>query len=317
MSCNTVAFGGTGVEISTWEEGMKAFDSYLEAEERSLHTRQSYRADLRAFARWFHVTFQEAPQVGTLIESELREWKQAMIAKKHKPNSINRRLRCMKSFLRWANDEGIPVPQRMPKAEKQQELRPHWLTTKEEHRLMRTIEKAVRNKDRPLRDQVIVTVLLRTGIRVDELVNLLWSDVRISPRAGTFTIRRGKGAKRREVPVDIVCRELLMHFGYERHRDKDVPLFKGPQGKLTSRTIQRIAEGFRGLANLPELKCHTLRHTCLRRLIESGAKIQEAARIAGHTSIDTTNLYILPNEADLQAAVDRRAAAQYGESRED
>jgi site-specific recombinase XerD len=56
-----------------------------------------------------------------------------------------------------------------------------------------------------------------------------------------------------------------------------------------------------------------LRHTCFRRLIESGAKIQEVARIAGHTSIDTTTLYILPNEADLQAAVDRRAAAQYGE----
>jgi integrase/recombinase XerC len=310
------SFWGITVETMTWDHAILAFDLWLESEERSPHTRESYRKDLRAFGRWFWCVYEVQPEVRGIIETELREWKQSMIAKNHKPNSINRRLRTMTSFLRWAIDEKMAIPIKMPKTEKEQEHRPHWLTISEEHRLVRAIEKAVHQKDRPFRDFVIVVLLLRTGIRVGELAALSWSDVTVSPRAGTLVVRRGKGAKRRLVPLDIISRDALTQHGYELNRGKESPVINGPHGRLTTRSIENVIFGLRWSAKLPELKCHTLRHTCLRRLIESGAKIQEAARIAGHTSIDTTNLYILPNEADLQAAVDRRAAAQYGESPE-
>ena len=39
----------------------------------------------------------------------------------------------------------------------------------------------------------IVTTLLNTGLRVNELVNLMWSDVILQPRSRKATIKRGKG----------------------------------------------------------------------------------------------------------------------------
>jgi integrase/recombinase XerC len=304
------------MENLSWDDAVKGFDSYLEVEERSECTRAVYRRELRLFYGWFLTAYSEPPQISDIIESELRDWKQWMIGKNFKPNTINLRLRSMKAFLRWAVDEKMTMPIRMPRAEREQEKRPHWLTISEEHRLVRAIEKDVQHKRRPVRDLVIVTVLLRTGIRVGELAAAKWSDVNIQQKVGSLIIRRGKGAKRRTVPLDILCRDALTRLGYERYRNKELPIIKGPHGALTVRAIEGIILNLRWSAKLPELKCHTLRHTCLRRLIESGAKLQEAARIAGHTSINTTTLYILPNEADLQAAVDRRAAGEYRDTRE-
>jgi integrase/recombinase XerC len=298
---------------TTWDDRLAAFDSYLESEERSPLTRQGYGDDLRAFSRWFKQAYQDTPELHDLVESELRGWKQSMIARNLKPNTINRRLRAFQSFLRWANDKGLAAPIKSPKAEKEEERRPHWLTRHEELGLMRAVEKAVKRKDRPLRDLAIVTVLLRTGLRVAELAALLWSDIAIAERKGSLLVRSGKGSKRRTVPLDTVARSALTALGYERNRGKPLPVFKGARGALTKRGVQGVIENLRIPAKLPELHAHQLRHTCLRRLIESGTSLPEAARIAGHSSTDTTALYVMPNDADLQAAVDRRAAAQYRE----
>jgi integrase len=41
----------------------------------------------------------------------------------------------------------------------------------------------------------IVTALLNTGLRVDELIHLTWVDVTVRPRSGTAAIRKGKARK--------------------------------------------------------------------------------------------------------------------------
>ena len=42
----------------------------------------------------------------------------------------------------------------------------------------------------------IVTTLLNTGVRVDELVRLTWADVTLLPRSGKAAIRKGRATKR-------------------------------------------------------------------------------------------------------------------------
>jgi integrase len=42
----------------------------------------------------------------------------------------------------------------------------------------------------------IVTTLLNTGLRVDELVSLMWSDLVLQPRSGKAFIKRARAKKR-------------------------------------------------------------------------------------------------------------------------
>ena len=49
---------------------------------------------------------------------------------------------------------------------------------------------------------------------------------------------------------------------------------------------------------------HTLRHTCLTRLVRAGNDIVLVAELAGHSRLETTRRYSLPSDADRQAAMD-------------
>jgi len=53
------------------------------------------------------------------------------------------------------------------------------------------------------------------------------------------------------------------------------------------------------------LSAHTLRHTCLTRLVRDGADVVLVAEIAGHRRLETTRRYSLPSQADRQAAMER------------
>jgi len=79
----------------------------------------------------------------------------------------------------------------------------------------------------------IVTTLLNTGLRIDELVNLNWTDVTLRPRSGTASIRKGKGQKARIVPLNSAVG--LPTGTRQRRKYRRSEKFKGPR---TYRTRQ-------------------------------------------------------------------------------
>jgi integrase/recombinase XerC len=69
-------------------------------------------------------------------------------------------------------------------------------------------------------------------------------------------------------------------------------------------------------AKLGDLSPHQLRHTCAKRLAESGARLEEIAAILGHSSVNTTRRYVEPGREDLRAALER-IAPQDSDGRDD
>ncbi len=61
-----------------------------------------------------------------------------------------------------------------------------------------------------IRDQAIARVLLFTGLRIAELVALDTGDLSVSARKGQLTVRRGKGERYRQVPVNAEARTILI-----------------------------------------------------------------------------------------------------------
>lgn len=277
------------------------FFAYLATRERSDNTVRCYKADVAGFAAWYEATM-GAPLTSLLdiTAVELREWKREMIGRGMKPATVNRRLSAVQSFERWAAEAGkIPGAPERPTSCRQERPGPRWLDRRERLAFLRAVERG------SPRDRAIAAVFLNTGLRVAEMAALLWADVTISERKGAVVVRSGKGAKRREVPLNDEARKALLSIGYAAQAGKSTPIWLGTRGPLTVEGLQRVVEIFGAGAKIERLSCHVLRHTFCHDLLASGVGLEKVASLAGHDSIETTRRYVEPSAADLQDAVDQ------------
>jgi len=90
-------------------------------------------------------------------------------------------------------------------------------------------------------------VLLFTGLRIAELVALDTGDLSISARKGQLTVRRGKGERYRQVPVNSEARTVLDTWLAARRRParcrraRAVPVTEGPAAIRQGRRPRRPA----------------------------------------------------------------------------
>ena len=151
---------------------------------------------------------------------------------------------------------------------------------------------------------LMLQTLLETGARVSELVQMRVEDVSLDERV--IVVRRGKGGRRREVPIRRELTQLLqLHLGSRRAG----PLFasrqrgSGPVPHVLTR--QRVGQIVREVARSAGISKrvypHLLRHTMATRLLTLGMEITDVQRFLGHEDLATTRRY-----AETTAALLRR-----------
>lgn len=163
------------------------------------------------------------------------------------------------------------------------------------------------------RDRTMFTVMYNTGIRVSEVTGLKVSDVRLE-KNGIIRII-GKGRKERELPLWKNTTNLLKQWIKTNRLTSDSVLF--PSSRGTKLTRSAIAKRLVVATKSCENKCkslkkrkvtpHTLRHTMAMHFLQSGTDITVIAMWLGHTSIETTHMYI---EADPELKVQALKALQ-------
>jgi len=162
------------------------------------------------------------------------------------------------------------------------------------------------------RDVVLLSLLYDTGARVQEIVDLTVSDVRLdSPAQVTL---RGKGRKVRAVPLMDSTIRLLRTYWQENglgqdHRAQE-PLFKNREGSRLSRFgVRYILQSYvtaarRAKPNLRQrVSPHTLRHTKAMHLLECGNSLVVIRDFLGHSDIRTTEVYLRANLKMQQEAL--------------
>ncbi len=79
---------------------------------------------------------------------------------------------------------------------------------------------------------------------------------------------------------------------------------------LTTRSVHRLVGKYARLAGLESegVSPHTLRHTCGHNLVEAGVALDRVAAVLGHEKLDTTALYTMPSDKELQREVEKIAA---------
>jgi site-specific recombinase XerD len=265
-------------------------------------TVKSYGYDLAAFARFFESVSDEPFTAAAVTPTDIRDYKTELLTKDgRKPATINRRLAALKSFFAWAQAEGLvqDSPVERIKGVQAQQQAPKWLQRREAHRLLRAVERAG-NK----RDLALISILYYTGLRVRELTSLRLMDLELSERRGVLTIRAGKGAKFRLVPLNAEARAALKDHLALRPDSADDHLFLGQRGKgLKTRMVEYLIARYARLANLEGVTPHTLRHTAAKSLLDAGVSLEKVASLLGHQRLQTTVIYTTPSFKDLEQAV--------------
>lgn len=285
---------------------LEQFEHSLVLRDLSANTLKAYIRDLRRFARWFEGTNGEKFAPAAITPIDLREYKAYLLTvQEAKPATINRKLSSISTFCRWCVQQGLleADPSQHLSQVEQVSLAPKWLTKNEQYALIRAVQ-----KKNNARDLALIMVLLHTGLRVSEVSNLRLSDVKISERKGSLTVRRGKGSKYRLVPLNADVRMALSAYITQRAKVDHDYVFVGKRGeRLKPWGIQYLINKYAYGARLENVTPHTLRHTCGKNLIDASVSLDQVATILGHKNLNTTRIYTTPSEQDLQKAVDRIA----------
>jgi site-specific recombinase XerD len=274
-------------------DALRAFVAALAEDHVAAQTARLYLRHLHRFAAWLG----EQYQAGLLAATghDVRAYRARLVGRQA-PASVNAALAALRRFYRWAAASGwAPTdPTAKVKPVPAQPLAPKGFAPVERHRLRREAERAG-----PMTD-AIVTTLLNTGLRVDELVHLTWEDVALRPRSGTARIR-GKGEKMRVVPLNAPVREALAAVQPVAPAGATWAIFRGKRGPYTDRGIRALLARLGRRAGVTGVHPHRFRHDAARRLVEA-VDLPTVAALLGHSRLDTVRIYSQPDQAALERA---------------
>lgn len=295
------------------------FEKYLTEQDCAKSTVLGYLADMEHFARWFKQTNAEDMAPQNITPTDVKEYKQFLLTiQRRKASTINRHLAALSAYVRWARQSKQidSDPTEYVKSVPQVANAPKWLDKKEQYALQRSIERDMQiSKQRfpkrwktRRRDASLVMFLLHTGLRLSEATALRLTDVQITERKGTVLVQNGKGSKQRTIPLNTDARKALEAWLEVRpSTDSDflwVSIDADTEG-MSARAIQRILGRYGTAAGLLELTPHICRHTFAKNLVNSGASLEKVASLLGHSNLNTTRVYITPDEHDLELAVEK------------
>jgi len=309
---------GKGEKMDILDE----FKTVLIEQDCAKLTVRGYVADLRLFRVWFEQTNGEAFCMEIITPSDLREYRQYLIGvERRKPATINRKLAAISRLMKWAMDTGWidRNPIENIHMVSQEKPGPRYLDKKEQYALQRAIEKdlQVSRMRYPkrwltrLRDASLVIFLLHTGLRLNEALTLELGDIQLAERKGQVLVRQGKGGRVRTVPLNVDARKALQDWLAVR-QGSGSHIWTQVEGEssdeLSSRSVQRVLARIGQDAGLEHLTPHVCRHTFAKNLVDSGVGLGKVAALLGHSNLNTTRIYVTPNQKDLEQAVERLEA---------
>jgi len=150
-------------------------------------------------------------------------------------------------------------------------------------------------------DRTFFSLLLKVGLRISEALYLEKEHIIFYNDHAELVIN-GKGNRVRYLKISKQYAEQLVNFSNGKKY-----LFSNNNVPITSRTMERRFKDYvikankkidrlrvNGYNNINYINAtpHALRHTCAKRLLNSGKNLEEVRYILGHTTISTTGIYV-------------------------
>jgi site-specific recombinase XerD len=226
------------------QEG-RHFAAFLDAHDFSKNTRRALIQDVRKLARWFSAANKEPFTVGRVTTRDITDFKESLRREQEQAvSTINRALVTIRRFFTWLTDQGH-VAANPVKELRRQALAPKGMEKSQVRTLLREFE---------LRDDIraaaIFSLMLYTGARVSDVVNLELTDVLLSERTGSVVFKFGKGNKQRSVPLPLPARRALQAYLDCRPPVEGQSVFIGERGAMTDRGVRALCDKYSALTGM-------------------------------------------------------------------
>ncbi len=266
------------------EDIIRAYQQYLIEEEKSTATVEKYLRDVRAF---YCYTQNEEITKETVIR-----YKKELQAKGYATRSINSMLAAINSFLIYMGWSECRV--KILKLQKQIYCaKDKELTKSEYERLLKAANKNVKLR-------LVMQTICSSGIRVSELRFFTVDAV----RHGEITVNC-KG-KTRIILIPGKLRKLLLCFASANGIKKGMIFLTKKGMPLNRKMIWALMKGLCKKAGVKSCKVfpHNLRKLFARTFYRIEGDIAKLADVLGHSSIETTRIYIMSSGIEHQRKIE-------------
>ena len=271
---------------------IKRYEEYLEKElNYSANTIKSYLSDLNDYQLYledYNIKYLK------INRNNIRDYLKILDDNKLTNKTISRKLTSLRMFYEYLLDiklinNNIFNNISNPKIEKNL---PHYLNYNEIDDLINNLPN---ESIFDIRNKLIIELLYSTGIRLDEITNLMLKNINKSDKIIKVV---GKGNKEREVYFGTDAynslNEYLNNARSELLNNKTSEyLFINRFGnKLGSSSIYKVVrDSIKYISSKRKISPHTLRHTFATHLLNNGADIKSVQALLGHENINTTEIY--------------------------
>lgn len=296
------------------EELLGSYVNYLSAEKNlSKFTQRNYVSDLRHLFAYLGERGVEPLAMTRLV---FRGYLAQMMEDRIARGSVVRRVSTARSFYRWLRLTGVTADDPLANVTGPKQVRrlPHALTLDD---ISRLIGAACGERPADLRDRALLEAMYASGLRVSEAANLDGGDVSLDEMT---MLVHGKGNKERLVVMGEPAREALgaymrhgrpslakrAHRNGDQHQAEQRALFLNRGGgRMSQRRIQLIVRKYALKAGLDErVHPHLLRHTFATHLLDGGAELRVVQELMGHSSPNTTQIYLHVTEERQRKALE-------------
>ena len=194
--------------------------------------------------------------------------------------TVNRYLATIKTLLR-----NMQQPWEHIKLKKESKGRIRVISREEEGRVVNLLRNTAHNSRRSYFPEVadLVEVLVDTGCRLSEVLDLLYDDVNFE--TNLITIWINKGDKPRSIPMTSRVGGILQT---RKTNGASKPFYINKYQAENAWTWVRKEMGYSGDT---EFVMHALRHTTATRLIDKGIDLYTVKEWLGHSTIQVTERY--------------------------
>jgi site-specific recombinase XerD len=271
------------------EAFVPSWQIHLRAERKTDGTIKTYLDGVRPYLAWCVAGGRDP-----LDRGALKGWTSELLESGRSASTAKTRMMGVRHFARWLHAEGeIPdnpfLSMKPPKVD--QPLVPV-LDDNQIRALIKACQPARAEERvglpslRHRRDEAIVRLLVETGLRASECLNLEVGDVDLSE--GIVKVRRGKGGKGRSVPFGPKVAQSLDRYMRVRRLHKlaeTPPLWLGDRGRgIAYNGLYWALNQRADAAGIEEFHPHMLRHTSTDRWLARGGSETGAMAVHGWSS---------------------------------
>jgi site-specific recombinase XerD len=281
------------------------FRRYLKRRNYSPHSVKYYLSILKHFVLWVDVPLER------VTAEKIEAYIEYLHHKRMQPASINCYVAIVRVFYHYLRYEEkielknpittgcrLRVPRPLPRFLREEEIERFFA--------------AIRSK----RDWALFRLMLRSGLRVEEVATLTLGAIDLKRRR--IMVFNGKGSKDRVVYISDDARDALVAYLKIRSHCRSNYVFLVEKGTckgqpISVRGIQKRMEYYARKSGVA-VSCHRLRHTMATQLLNAEAEVETIQDLLGHNWITTTQRYCKVSNLKVQRDYFKAMAVILGRS---